>query len=269
MKRIILTYNQSCNLSCDFCYVDFHHQKIQDKTYDIVKKAISLGFNIITFGGGDAFSKRTFRESCKLAKKNGLFTQVDTNGISITDSDFFFIENYVDLLGISLDGVGEIHNNMRKLKGLFSKVNNILHKTNETNTSIKINTILTKRNSDCIYDLYKYLKQFNHIKRCSIYQFFPLSAARKNQELFEIRDDEFESSLDILDQQEKRFSIEKFRYSDRVSGYIFCDEQGNVYTNSLEGDYIDICSIFDLDIEEKLSNIKEFINPKVTKRYMI
>ncbi|MGG3836960.1 radical SAM protein [Paenibacillus thiaminolyticus] len=114
MKRLILTYNQSCNLSCDFCYISFHHKKIQDKTYEIIERAISHNFDVITFGGGDSFSKKTFRESCILAKENNIFTHVDTNGLAINSDDFIFIEKYVDLLGISLDGIGADHNILRK-----------------------------------------------------------------------------------------------------------------------------------------------------------
>ena len=55
MKRLIITYNQNCNLKCKFCYIDFHYQKIEDKTNEIVAKAIEYGFDIITFGGGDSF----------------------------------------------------------------------------------------------------------------------------------------------------------------------------------------------------------------------
>lgn len=268
MKRIILTYNQSCNLSCDFCYVNFHHQKIKDKTYEVVKRAISMDFNVITFGGGDSFSKRTFRESCKLAKESGLFTQVDTNGISIEQSDFAFIENYVDLIGISLDGIGETHNFMRKSKGLFSKVDNVLQTLNELNSKVKINTILTKQNRESLYDIYRYLMQFENIDRWSIYQFFPLSSARENKSMFEIDNEEFDSALAILDKhQETNFTIEKFKFNDRVSGYIFCDERGGLYTNSIGGEYRDICSIFDDDVAKKLLELNEFINPRTKNRY--
>jgi MoaA/NifB/PqqE/SkfB family radical SAM enzyme len=268
MKRIILTYNQSCNLSCDFCYVNFHHRKIKDKTYEVVNRAISMGFNVITFGGGDSFSKRSFRESCKLAKERGLFTQVDTNGISIEKGDFAFIDNYVDLIGISLDGIGETHNFMRRSNDLFSKVDNVLQTLEESNTIIKINTILTKQNKESINDIYRYLMQFKNIDRWSIYQFFPLSSAREHKSTFEINIEEFDSALAFLDkQQDMKFKIEKFKFNDRVSGYIFCDEQGRLYTNSIEGEYRDICSIFDDDVAEKLLEFNEFINPRTKDRY--
>ncbi|MFD2924211.1 radical SAM protein [Halobacillus naozhouensis] len=264
-----MTYNQSCNLSCDFCYVNFHHKKIQDKTYEIIKKAILLNFDVITFGGGDAFSKKSFRNSCILAKENNLFTQVDTNGIAIRLNDHDFIDKYVDLIGISLDSIGEEYNEFRKSKKLFTKVNSVLKTLdkNNINTKLKINTILTKQNKNAIYDIYNYLKSFNSIERWSIYQFFPLSAAKRKRETFEISNEGFDETLFFLNDEKPNFKIEKFKFSDRVSGYIFCDEEGILYTNSLEGNYIVICSIFDTEAEKKLLNLHELINPKTENRY--
>ncbi|PJN50011.1 hypothetical protein PAEAM_56230 [Paenibacillus sp. GM1FR] len=227
-----------------------------------------MEFNVITFGGGDSFSKRSFRNSCILAKERGLFTQVDTNGISITKGDFAFIEKYVDLIGISLDGIGEVHNSMRKSKNLFTKIDTVLGTLNELKTRIKINTILTNQNKGAIQDLYRYLMLYDNIDSWSIYQFFPLSVARKNKDVFEINKDEFDSVLTFLDKENNKFNIEKFKYSDRVTGYIFCDEQGKLYTNSIEGDYRSICSIFDIDVAEKLSRLENFVNPKTKKRYV-
>lgn len=268
MKRLILTYNQSCNLSCDFCYINFHHQKIQDKTYEIVKKTIQLNFNVITFGGGDSFSKSSFRDSCILAKENKMFTQVDTNSISINEKDFIFIEKYVDLIGVSLDGIGEEYNKFRKAKNLFDKVDSVLCRLDKLNTRIKINTILTNQNKNSINNIYSYISNFKNVDRWSIYQFFPLSTAKHNKDLYEVSNEEFDRTLDFLNNEKPKFKIEKFKYSDRVTGYIFCDEEGKIYTNSLEGKYIDICSIFDSDVEDKIMNLNVHVNPKTKNRYI-
>lgn len=266
INRLILTYNQCCNLSCDFCYINFHHKIIKDRTYEIIQKAIMYNFNVITFGGGDAFSKKSFRDSCVLAKDNNLFTHVDTNGISIKDSDFSFIEKYVDLIGISLDGLKEQHNKIRKHDNLFEKVNYILEGLNSSRTKIKINSILTAENKMSIHELFIFLKNFS-IDRWSIYQFFPISVAKNYINRFEISDMDYDAVLHFLDSEESPFIIEKLKYKDRVNGYVFCDEEGNVYTNNIIGDYIPICSIFDENFLERISGFELLINPKTLNRY--
>ncbi|MPT33874.1 MAG: radical SAM protein [Flavobacterium sp.] len=265
MKRLILTYNQSCNLTCDFCYVSFHHEKIDDKTIEIINRVIELEFDIITFGGGDAFSKKKFREACEICKKHNLKTHVDTNCIAIKNKDFTFIENYVDLLGISIDGVGEMHNRMRKSDNLFAKVDQVLSTLQKQGIQVKINTVVTKKNKEDVINIFKYLQKFNNISIWSLYQFFPLDAAKNNKDFFEINDLEFELITKSL--HSNNFKIEKFKFSSRVSGYIFSDELGHLYTNNINGNYISIGSIFDKSIDDKLKTLNLGINPIVQYRY--
>ncbi len=263
MKRLILTYNQSCNLSCDFCYVSFHHEKVIDRTIDIVNRLKELGFTIITFGGGDAFSKRMFREGCIIANKNGIKTHVDTNCISIKENDYEFITKYVDLLGISIDGLGECHDKMRNKKDLFTKVNATLIKLQELNYSVKVNTMVSKCNIHTLCEIAEYLQKFNNINIWSLYQFFPLDAAKKSEVKHMISDEDFDTATEKIEFQ--NVSVEKFKYSNRVNGYIFTDETGRIYTNSINGEYKNIGSIFDNEIEKKLSSLD--INPLVKYRY--
>lgn len=265
MKRLILTYNQSCNLSCDFCYVSFHNKKIDDKTICIIEKAIELQFDVITFGGGDAFSKPKFREACRICKNHGIKTHVDTNCIAIKSEDYQFIERYIDILGISVDGVGTMHDKMRKSSNLFSKLHSVLTILDQQNIKIKVNTVVTRRNKSDLNNIFNYLNTFKNISIWSLYQFFPLDAAKKQKESFEISNEEFEMVTEPY--KSINFYIEKFKFRERVSGYIFCDEIGNLYTNNINGNYHQICSIFDLSVNDRLQALNLSINPKVKNRY--
>jgi len=267
LKRLILTYNQSCNLKCKFCYIDFHYNKIEDKTLQIIHKAIELGFEVITFGGGDSFSKKHFRIACKLAHQNNLLTHVDTNTLSIEESDYDFIDEHIDLLGISIDAIGNEYNIFRDSKRLFNKLDDVLNELESFDIHIKINSILTSKNKDSITTIYEYISKFKNIKRWSIYQFFSLSSAKKYEDLYKISDEDFDNTLSFLDSVKTNLIIEKNKFSDRVNGYVFCDEEGNLYTNNIEGRYIAKGSIFNKkDCANLLSN-DTLINPKVQNRY--
>jgi MoaA/NifB/PqqE/SkfB family radical SAM enzyme len=224
-----------------------------------------LGFDIITFGGGDAFSKKHFREACTICKSHGVRTHSDTNCISIKPYDYKFIIENIDLLGISLDGIGLVHDMMRKSNNLFSKVDSVLLNLEKQNFKVKINTVVTKKNKNDLNNIYNYLKKFTNIQIWSLYQFFPLDAAKKHQENFKISDQEFDSITEPF--QNTNFNIEKFKFSDRVSGYIFCDEIGNLYTNGIDANYLTIGSIYDNTIIDKLQSLNLSINPKVEYRY--
>lgn len=266
-KRLILTYNQSCNLSCDFCYVSFHHQKRVDNSSLIIEKAKQVGFDVITFGGGDPFYQKYFRKACLLAKHNGLITHVDTNCIAIKKDDINLIINKIDLLGISLDAIGNAYDSFRKCPNLFKKVDAILDILNSLNYKVKINTVITQQNKDFIFDIYKYISQLDNVGIWSLYQFFPIDASKKNKNNYAIDEIEFERITDCF--QSNNFKIEILKYKNRVNGYVFVDESGRLYTNTIDGTYQDIGNILNDNIKRKLDTVFEkYINPVIEYRYI-
>ena len=90
-----------------------------------------------------------------------------------------------------------------------------------------------------------------------------------NSSVYELSDYEYDEIIHNLNLSELRIDVECFKFKDRVDGYLFCDEEGNIYTNNIEGDYIKLFSIFDEDAYSKFNSIKEKINPKTSIRYQI
>lgn len=268
MKRLIVTYNQSCNLHCKFCYIDFHNQKVNDKVLEILKKAVEMNFKVITFGGGDPFSKKSFAPACRYAKASGLFVQVDTNAKAIREHDYELIGRNIDLLGISIDAIGEDYNDFRGAKNLFDKVDNVIKTLNKlSHTPIKVNTVVTKANKDKLPNIRDYILGCPNVVRWSLYQFFPLSSAESTKNLYEISDEDFEVAVSNLQPIKTNIQLEAFKYRDRVNGYLFCDEEGGLYTNSIKGEYVKLFSIFDPASKGKIDKIEELINPLTRYRY--
>lgn len=268
MKRLIITYNQSCNLKCQFCYIDFHYKKVNDKIAEVVKKAVELKFEVITFGGGDPFSKKSFREACNYAKENNLFVHVDTNTKAIREIDLEFINRNIDLLGISIDAIGQDYDEFRDTKKLFEKVDAVINQlSKDSQIQIKINTVVTKENVDKLSEIRDYISNKRNVVRWSLYQFFPLSIAATNKARYEISDRDFELATANIEFCDSKIKIEKFKFNERVNGYLFCDEEGNLYTNNIKGEYIRLFSIFDFDLKKRIEQIEELINPLTINRY--
>ena len=268
MKRLIISYNQSCNLNCKFCYVDFHHQKINDRVDEIINKATEYNFDIITFGGGDPFAKKSFRNACKSANQNGIFTHVDTNTRDIKKTDIEFIKKYVNLLGISIDSIGIEYDKFRESKGLFKKVHSIITELDkQTNTPIKINTIVTRLNLSSIPEIRDYILKCKNVKIWSLYQYFPLSVARKEQDRYQVSDEEFDEIIKNLEIRKLDIVVETLKIEDRIDGNLFCDEEGLVYTNSITGDYVKLSSIFDKNFASIINHLSEKSKQKTIDRY--
>ena len=57
----------------------------------------------------------------------------------------------------------------------------------------------------------------------------------KKKSKYELSDEQFDISVSFLPEATGSFIVERFKYSERVTGYIFSDELGNLYTNDIEG----------------------------------
>lgn len=253
-------------MKCKFCYVSFFNKRLTDRSFEIIQRASKLNFDVVTFSGGDPFSKSNFREACIEAKSLDLQTHVDTNALAIREEDISFIEDNIDLLGISIDGFGETHDKLRESKNSFKKIEDLLSGISGLRTTIKVNTILTKENINCLEDLFSFLTQYPQISIWSVYQFFPLDAANKFKERYFISSKEFVERTSYL-RENSRFKIELFPFTNRVEGYLFVNELGQMFTNSLTGEYLELGSIFNTEIEVLESKIKGLINPRTLNRY--
>jgi hypothetical protein len=60
-----------------------------------------------------------------------------------------------------------------------------------------------------------------------------------------------------------RLKIEIFPYKNRVDGYLFVNELGNLFTNCSDGNYIQLGSFFDTNF----SDFNTCINPRTEHRY--
>lgn len=251
-------------MKCKFCYVSFFNQKLDDFSLEIIKHAKNLNFNVITFSGGDPFSKKNFRKACMEAKQLGMLTHVDTNALAIKKHDLKFIDENIDILGISLDGIESTHDNLRESKNSFKKAALIIQELKKSKTVIKINTVLTKENLNSLEGLSNFIDKNPQISIWSIYQFFPLDAANTHKEKYLISNEEFDYQTSNL-KVNPNLKVEIFPFRNRVDGYLFVNELGQLFTNSIDGKYIQMGSFFQkglYDIE-----LKEFINIRTRHRY--
>jgi uncharacterized protein len=125
--HITLHLTTDCNMKCDYCY-NPKDKKIS-MTKEIVKKALDLSRTInpinsgIIFFGGEPLLKRelidyAFEYSDELRKMDGTFFhyKITTNG-TLLDNDFIdlAVERNIGV-GISVDGIKEVHDKHRILK---------------------------------------------------------------------------------------------------------------------------------------------------------
>lgn len=134
IRQVHFQITKNCNLRCEFCGQwgnkgFFSDAKGTEMIFSDWQKVINeleavrenSGFYpMITVWGGEPLVSPYFDEIMHSLKEKGFETEVITNGV-LLDKHKQTIENYVDTLYVSLDGIREIHDKIRG-KGVFDQV---------------------------------------------------------------------------------------------------------------------------------------------------
>ena len=166
-RNIIFEVVYSCNLNCEMCpyRAEIKHTTPKGSDFKALDKdeIINLfrefpkGSNI-TFTGGEPFLKEGIFEILEAAVKMHNVT-IATNGTLFTDETAKrLVEWGVRLLGFSLDGPREVHNEIRKDPQAYDKLVDAVKKVNEykkkLNTSyprVNLNGVILKKNFNELY----------------------------------------------------------------------------------------------------------------------
>jgi len=167
----------ACNLDCPYCYVNKSSEQMPE---EIGKKSIDHLFNTakkqnfntikIKYAGGEALLnfkliKILHDYTHQLALKNNI--EIDeiilSNGTVITDEVALWLKNTNVRLMLSIDGIGEIHDQQRPTKkgqGSFKKIeNNLLNKLIPYDIKPDICITVTQKNAKGVKDIVKWVLQ--------------------------------------------------------------------------------------------------------------
>jgi len=81
-----------------------------------------MGYQVVSFSGGEPFLYSGLREVLQHAKSLGLRTTVTTNGYFLQPRRLGPLRDFVDVLAVSLDGPPELHNRLRGSPRAFDRL---------------------------------------------------------------------------------------------------------------------------------------------------
>lgn len=199
-----------CNQSCRFCFRDTTEKELSiSENMDILNELISYGIKKISFTGGEVTLYNDLWKLAEHAHSHGVYTNVITNGSTITEDFCQFLPLYVDCLTLPLDAL-DINLQERMGRGLqhnecIFKLLSVI-KNKQLNIDIKINSVATKYNVDEIRCLYPILCNFD-VKYWKIFQFTPLRFhAKANSDDFNLNDIDFRQLKASLCEQNELFN---------------------------------------------------------------
>lgn len=163
----VIFISDKCNLRCKHCNV-YARKEPNIKTYEQIKEELlycySMGSRFIDFEGGEPTmwqdNEYDLNRLIELAKEIGFFsTTITTNAFRP------FAGSKADSIWVSLDGIGNYHDDIRG-EGVFDKLVKNIAESGHPNLSV--NMVVNSRNYSSIDETIEFAKNNPHIKSISI-----------------------------------------------------------------------------------------------------
>lgn len=180
--NVTISLTNMCNSRCKTCFIWKHyHEHPEDKqkefkTWEFDRTFQGLGKSPvwITFSGGEPYLRSDIVEICASAIDHCSpeVITIPTNALLpelIEESNKRILErcNNVRLIvNISLDGIGQKHDQIRGVKSNFDNVLNTLQRLKSLkkefpNLNVGIHSVISNYNIDHVLELYEYVKNLN------------------------------------------------------------------------------------------------------------
>jgi MoaA/NifB/PqqE/SkfB family radical SAM enzyme len=176
-RNVIFEVVYSCNLNCEMCpyRAELEHTQPRGSDFKPLEKneiidllhELPKGSNI-TFTGGEPFLKEGILDILEAAA--GLHrVSVATNGTLFTDAIAEKMAKWgISLIGVSLDGPKEIHNEIRKDAAAYDKLIEAVRSINEQKIKqgvqlprLNFNGVILKKNFNFLYKNIELAKELN------------------------------------------------------------------------------------------------------------
>ena len=158
---VVWNITRTCNLKCVHCYSSSTAQHYEgelslDECFSVIDDLSQYGVQRLLLSGGEPTVHPHFFEIAEYASQKGLTLTLSTNGTRI---DLPFAKKLKTLglayIGISLDGIGAVHDEFRGVQGTFDKVVRAFQSCKEVGQKAGLRLTLTShtvKNLDAILD---------------------------------------------------------------------------------------------------------------------
>ncbi len=185
-----------CNMGCPYCFLGEHPEGVlPDLPTNIVKEAIKKlkegGARMLNYSGGEPLLRDDIIELIEYGHGLGLITILSTNGILLSAELIRELRDCLTWVTLPIDGPNAgIHDSVRGKREHFENVLDQLKIFESSGISLKVNTMLCKKNIAFVKDIADLLKRFK-IRKWKLFQFSARGKAKKVREEYEIYDEDF------------------------------------------------------------------------------
>jgi Fe-coproporphyrin III synthase len=186
-KKPVVVWNvtRRCNLRCVHCY-----SHSEDKSYAgelsfeegkaLIDDLAEFGSPVILFSGGEPLIRKDILDLIRYATEKGRRAVVSTNGTLITAPVAEKLKEIgLSYVGISLDGLEQVHDAFRGFSGTFSRVMEAIKNCVNVGLKVGLRFTINKRNFQDIPGIFDLVEEKNIPRIC----FYHLVYAGRGTEL--------------------------------------------------------------------------------------
>ncbi len=160
-SRLYLVVTRGCNLSCKHCYLEsgpgkaFENEISPQEIGSIIDSVASDGkLTEVSVTGGEPLTRRDIKDILTTVLSRGILLNLETNGTLITPEIAQLLSEYRNSsVGVSIDGIGDVHDAQRGLKGAFERAVKGLHLLKNYKVEHGISTYVTHENLSQLEDI--------------------------------------------------------------------------------------------------------------------
>ncbi|PIY39356.1 MAG: 12,18-didecarboxysiroheme deacetylase, partial [Armatimonadetes bacterium CG_4_10_14_3_um_filter_59_10] len=199
---VVWNITRRCNLHCAQCYAEardreFDGELTTDEGKKVLRDLSEFGVPFVVWSGGEPLTRPDIFDLAAYAKSLGLPSVLSTNGTLLTtdaarllkDLDFQYV-------GVSIDGIGSVHDKNRGKRLAFSNALEGIRRLQEVSVRVGIHFTMHKLNMNELPAVFDLIEE-EGIPRLCIYHLVPSGRGEKIQRL-DLTSDETRTQLDYI-----------------------------------------------------------------------
>ncbi|MGA1866994.1 MAG: radical SAM protein [bacterium] len=173
-RKPIVVWNttRTCNLKCVHCYtnsenISYTGELTTEEAKRVIDDLSAFKVPAILFSGGEPTLRKDLLELTAYANEHGVKPTISTNGTLITKEYALELKKSGTVyVGISLDGIGDVNDQFRGVKGAFKRAMQGFRNCVEVGQKVGLRLTLTKRNYQDLHKIFDFIESENVDRAC-------------------------------------------------------------------------------------------------------
>lgn len=162
---VVWSLTRSCNLKCLHCYTDSSSKRYPGElstleALQVIDQLARYRIPALLLSGGEPLLRHDFWTLLMAAREKGLRCVLSTNGTLLCKETALLLkEDGILYVGISLDGIGDVHNHFRGKPWAFEKTVRGIRHCKEVGLKVSLRITLTRYNANNLDALFDFIEE--------------------------------------------------------------------------------------------------------------